>query len=548
MTCWIVRCPFPHAIFAWLLLMAGLAGCQPSGQFGAPRAADNPTFMPTAVAAAASPTPLPETGAAPLPTLPATSVFSAMQTPAPSTAVAESSIAAPFATAVVTVAPTRTPVPSRTPTATPTPAPQWVSTVAVPTPRPNSVDSHNVPIPTAVPTYELPAGTTNILLLGNDIPLSAGIANTDTILIASVNTRNKTAALLSLPRDLYVYIPGWRMANINQAMSRGSNAGYPTGPIGQLKDTILYNFGVPIHYTVQIDFAGFKQVVDALGGVDIAVGCSLTDWRLKSPDLDINVEENWEQFTLAQGMHHMDGDLALWYARSRITTSDFDRNRRQQQLLQALLNKGVDLNLIKDVPVLWTTYKETVRTDLDIGRILQLAAVAPGIRQNGIQHLHLRPDDMIVWRPPNFQQDVFLVNWETARDTVQRLFTLSSLNRANRVPIFVELINHTGNPDMALLAADNLAWQGFIPVIGDAGNNVQDQTEITYYASSFKGSYDWLLSWVLDQEQSNFLLNQDDDAYPYDYRVVLGADFNPCRRQQYAPRENLPLPTPVAVP
>lgn len=546
MTGCLLRRLFRYVVFCLLPLAAGAVSCQASGQFGAPPAASDPTVMPTAfVAAATSPTPQRETAPPGQTETPHTPTALFGETPA---AAATAAANMGSATATRPAAPTRTPIP---PTSTPTPAPQWPHTLAVPTPRPNAVDSRDLPIPTAVPTFELPAGTTNILLLGNDYPLSAGAANTDTILVASVNTRNKTAALLSLPRDLYVYIPGWRMANINQAMLHGSIAGYPTGPIGQLKDTILYNFGVPIHYTVQIDFAGFKQVVDALGGVDIAVGCSLTDWRLKSPELDINVEENWVRFTLAQGMHHMDGDLALWYARSRITTSDFDRNRRQQQLLQALLNKGVDLELIKDVPTLWATYQETVLTDLDIGRILQLAAAAPGIRQNGIQHLHLRPDDMIVWRPPEFQQDVFLVNWETAGNTVQRLFTLSSLNRANRVPIFVELINHTGNADMALLAADNLAWQGFIPIIGDAGSDVQDETEITYYASSFKGSYDWLLSWVLDQEQSSFLLNQDDDAYPYDYRVVLGADFNPCRRQQYAPRENLPLsitPTPVATP
>ena len=540
---WILRCLPHYVVLTLLLLVVGLAGCQTVAQIDAPPVATGPTVMPTImptafVAAAVSPTHLPGVTETPLSSV----------TPALSPTRPRATTTAQAATAAPSPAPTRTPIPSSTPT--PTAAPQWVSPLAVPTPRPDAVDSRDVPIPTAVPTYELPAGTTNILLLGTDIPLNAGTANTDTILIVSVNTRNKTATLLSLPRDLYVYIPGWRMANINQAMPRGDAIGYPTGPLGQLKDTILYNFGVPIHYTVEIDFAGFKQIVDALGGVEIAVGCSLTDWRLKSPDLDIHEEENWERFTLTPGIHQMDGDLALWYVRSRLTTSDFDRNRRQQQILRALLNKGIDLNLIKDVPTLWATYQQTVRTDLDIGRILQLATAAAGIRQNGIQHLHLRSQDMIQWRPPNFQQDVFLVNGEMAGDTVQRLFTPASLNRANRVPIYVELINHTDNPDMALLAADNLAWQGFAPIISPDQGEVQDQTEITYYGTSFKGSYDWLLSWVLDQPQSRFLLNQDDDAYAYNYRVVLGADFNPCRRQQYAPRENLtpPVPAPTSTP
>ena len=506
----------------WLFLLAAppLVACQSSRPMGAQRVAGVPTLVPTARAMTETPPPSPPFTMTPTPPL--------TVTPGPS------------GTPTRTAAPTRTPVPSPTPTETPTPVPPWLSTIAVDTPRPNATDSRELPIPTAVPTYELPDGAINILLLGNDTPLSSGASNTDTILIVSVNVRNKTAAMLSLPRDLYVYVPGWRMANINQALSHGDAVGYPTGAIGQVKDTILYNFGVPIHYYAQIDFAGFRQVVDALGGVDIAVGCSLTDWRLKSPDLNVNVEENWEMFTLEQGVYHMDGDLALWYARSRKTTSDFDRNRRQQQILHALLNKGVDLNLLEDIPALWETYRDSVRTDLDIGRILQFATIASSIRENGIEHLHLLPEDMIIWRPPTYQQDVFLVNWDTTQTVVQRLFTLSSLNRSNRVPVYVELLNHTGNPDMALLAADNLAWQGFIPIINPEEGSVDDYTEVTYYASSFKGSYDWLLSWVLDQESSTFLLNQDDDAYPYNYRVVLGADFNPCRRQQYAPRENLP--------
>ena len=131
------------------------------------------------------------------------------------------------------------------------------------------------------------------------------------------------------------------------------------------------------HYHAQVDFDGFKQIVDLLGGVSMAVSCPLEDWRLLSPELDPTLEENWGRFKLEAGMHQMDGDLALWYARSRLTTTDFDRGRRQQQLLQAMLNQSVDLGLVARAPELWSTFNEVVETNMDIGRCLLYTSPSP---------------------------------------------------------------------------------------------------------------------------------------------------------------------------
>ena len=133
----------------------------------------------------------------------------------------------------------------------------------------------------------------------------------------------------------------------------------------------------------------FQQGVDAMGGVEIAVSCRLRDWRLKSPELDIEDPDNWEMYTMEPGVYLMDGDTALWYARSRQSTSDFDRGRRQQQLLRGVLDQAVDLDLVTDFPAYYNTYKDSVDTDLDIGRMLQLAAAAPAVSENGVQHLYL---------------------------------------------------------------------------------------------------------------------------------------------------------------
>ncbi|MCI0728280.1 MAG: LCP family protein [Chloroflexi bacterium] len=441
--------------------------------------------------------------------------------------------------------PSDTPLPSATPTQTLTPSPSPTSRpqlvpslatfepeeLASTGPAPTAVTA----IPTAVPTFEVPLGTTNVLLLGSDTDLDQGVGRTDTMIIVAINRDGPTASMVSLPRDLYVYIPGWTMNRLNTALSRGAAAGYPGGAIAQLRDTILYNFGIPIHFYAQIDFEGFQQGVDLMDGVEVAVSCELRDWRLKSPDLDPNNEENWEIFTLEPGIHQMDGDLALWYARSRRTTSDFDRGRRQQQLLRAMLNQAVDLNLLAQIPDLYNTYQNTVKTDMDIGRILQLASLAPAIRENGVQNLYIVGNQIQSWTVPETGAAVQLPVWENMQQTFRRLFLPPALNRATRPPITVEIINATGDPNKSLLAADNLAWYGFEPIISTTEQATQSQTTIQYFAQNTKGSFDWLLSWVVAKRTADVQLVTD-TPYQYNYRVVLGTEYGPCRPQLFAPQ------------
>jgi LCP family protein required for cell wall assembly len=354
------------------------------------------------------------------------------------------------------------------------------------------------------------------------------------MIIVAIDTERQTASMVSLPRDLYVHIPGWKTNRLNTALSHGSSVGYPGGAIAQLEDTILFNFGVPIHFYAQVDFEGFKEAVDMTGGVDVPVSCKLRDWRLISPELDPNNEDNWEMYTLEPGIHHMDGDMALWYVRSRRSTSDFDRGRRQQQLLRLMLNQGVDIGLIPNLPEMWNTYKDTVNTDMDVGRMLQLAALAPGVRENGVQHLYLVGDQLQPYTVPESGARVQIPVWEKMQDTFRRLFLPPALNQATRPPIMVEVVNHSGNPDLALLAADNLEWYGFEPVITVPDGASGDPTAISYYAQNFKGSYDWLLSWIFDKHKSAIELVPD-TAYDYSYRITLGPDYDPCRPQLFAP-------------
>jgi hypothetical protein len=230
----------------------------------------------------------------------------------------------------------------------------------------------------------------------------------------------------------------------------------------------------------------------------------------------------------------MDGDLALWYARSRLTTSDFHRGRRQQQLLRAMLNQAVDLNLLSQAPELWNTYQDSVSTNIDIGRLLQFASLAPAIRENGVQNLYIVGNQLLPWREPATDSAVQLPVWENMQNTFARLFLPPTLNRATRPPITVEIINASGNPELALLAADNLAWYGFVPVINESEQSTESTTTMEYFAENLKGSFDWLLAWVFKKGASEIELVTDIE-HDYNYRVTLGADYDPCLNQLTAP-------------
>lgn len=435
------------------------------------------------------------------------------------------------------------PVPQDTPTAAPVlateePTPSTITSVAMqPSSTPPTI-AQGLPtpptaLPTAVATIAVPAAVTNIVLAGNDVPWPQG-GRTDALLVVSINRETKKVALVSLPRDMYVYIPGWTMNRINLALPHGHGADYPGGGGALLADTIEYNFGLSIDHYVRVGFDTFSQIVDTLDGVEVVVNCPITDWRLKSPDLDPSVEDNWERFTLEPGLHQMDGDLALWYVRSRQSTSDFDRGRRQQQLAHAILARGVNLGLVDDVPELWNTFHENIETDLSLPEIIALAALAPAVNENGVQHLLLPAEAFRAWRVPITGEAVQLPQWDAAEDTFQQLVQPPILNRGDRPPLTAEIV--TDDAILFRQAAENLNWHGIQAIHQVSQNNPPQETQISYHHPTLKGSFHWLVAWLFGLQPEEIVLKPDTGS-PYDYHIVLGRDFNPC-----LPNE-LPMPS-----
>jgi LCP family protein required for cell wall assembly len=295
-----------------------------------------------------------------------------------------------------------------------------------------------------------------------------------------------------------------------------------------LKDTILYNLGIEVDYFVRIGFDGFKRVIDALGGIELIVTCPLQDWRLISAELDPQVEENYEQFKLDVGIYDMDGDLALWYARSRITTNDADRARRQQQLLSAMLAGGVDAGMVSEIPELWSIFKEEVETDLDLGTILRLAPLAGDVRENGIRHLSLSQVLDQGALLPETNKWIALLRWDDAAPIMGQLMSTPVLGRSSRAPLVVDV--HATSYDEYRLAAENLSWWGFIPSFTHVETSKPANTTIEYHGNNFKGSFDHLMRWLFNDQP--ITLTPDPNASA-DYTVVLGSAFNTCRNPLY---------------
>ncbi len=482
----------------------------------------------------------------------ATNTATPTDTATPSLTPTDDATATPGPTATPSNTPTRTPRPTNTPRPTRTPSPTPSPTAdRQRVPALGSTDINiranaptpAVPVPTVMPTIAVPAKTTNILLLGNDsAEMGGGVTRTDSIIVVSINRDTGTASMVSLPRDLYVYAPSWTMNKINVIPSVLGVSG--------LKETILYNFGIPIHYYVRIDFEGFRAIIDALGGVEVPVTCALEDWILISPERDIYEEDNYEKYRVEPGIQSFDGHTALWYARSRITTSDFDRGRRQQQILRAVLTQMVDQNLLLKIPELWSVYNDVIDTDIDIGKVLQLAAAAPTVRENGIQSIYLAGDNTI---PKRIQADfgpttIQLPNPETVPNKFRALYRPPALSRGGGSTLSVEIINGTGNKELAELAAFHLGQYGFNPTIrGSTVKNIA-LTELEYHGQNFRGSFDWMITWIFDLKRPGdrgngayrgehaygIELDPDPDA-EYDYRLRLGEDFNPCLTELFPP-------------
>lgn len=393
------------------------------------------------------------------------------------------------------------------------------------------------PVPPAMPVVRLPEGTINIALLGVDKRPTRSFANTDVIIIASINPDAPSVVMLSIPRDTPAYIPGFGTSKINTAFSRG-------GP-DVFKQTILYNFGIQIDYFAMVNFEGVVYGVDTLGGVDIVATCPIYHvfprdpyymggtyvaqdyadtftgevWKrgTKAPTLEINIPK--------AGVYTLNGLQSLAYVRARygIPGGDVDRGRREQRLVRALFAKAKQINILPKIPALLDQYQKHIQTDMSLETILYFASIAHRFNNAIIRSRFLD------WGGANGAVGadglVALPSPADRQRYIQQVLSVA-LNQRPNDGIPIEVWNGTNDPGFGAAAADRLAELGFRIVDLRAADRLYDRTIIYDRTTSSKGSAVPLLLRTFNLKQSNVVADPNADGPRY--RIIVGPDFNTC--------------------
>ncbi len=426
------------------------------------------------------------------------------------------------------LSPTAVPSPTAGPTLTPTPASIGV---VVPAPFPTlspreyasaaAAISNALSIPTPVQPVPVAEEAINIVVLGSDRRPDWSSWRTDAIHVVSIQPSQGIVSVLSIPRDLYVYIPTFGMSRINFADYYGEAYNYEGGGPALVRDTLLYNLGIRMDRYVRTNFDGLIGIVDTLGGVDIPVHCRLSDYW---PYPDANGE--YPILTIEPGVHHMDGETALWYTRSRKTTSVFSRERRQQQVLQAIWRKIRSTRTLSQIPSLWEQGQQFVTTDIGLGELVALAPLAFNLQDHSVRFYNIGPDQVMPWTTPHGGA-VFLPRWENIEPILAEMMAPASEARLDRTYSVVEVWNGTLNQNWGLLAADRVYRAGFPVVIGQPDRRNYPQTQLIVYARQSKGTGVEYLQQMFGLSDSQVTYDAK-EASEYGFRLIIGADYQTC--------------------
>lgn len=314
-------------------------------------------------------------------------------------------------------------------------------------------------------------GVTNILLLGKGGANHDGGQLTDTILLARVRQSDKKVALISIPRDLLVQIPSDGKARINEAYADGwnneKNKDKKADAGAKLASQTVENVvGIPIHYYVTADFIGFKELVDKLGGVTVNVDQDINDPHYPKDTITANgsfqESTGYSPFYLKAGRQVLNGDTALKYARSRETTSDFDRAKRQQKLLLAIKEKTLSLGILAN-PVklsdILNTLGNHIKTNMNLAEIKGLVNLIQGIDQSQVINkvIDNSQDGLLISESDGFYHLVPKAgSFIEVQKLVKNIFETTTVETTE-----IQVLNGTGVNGLANQFAQDLKDKGF---------------------------------------------------------------------------------------
>jgi len=304
-------------------------------------------------------------------------------------------------------------------------------------------------------------GRLNILVMGLDRRAreGQGPARTDTMFVLTIDRGTKTAGILGIPRDLWVEIPTrdgstYYEERINAAFVTGETQDYSGGGPGLAARVVEHNLGIPIDNYLVVDFEGFVEIINDLGGIDIVVEEEIYDPFYSRTEL----LGDYYPLHFVPGEQHMDGKTALDYSRTRYGSSDLDRIHRQQQVIFAAINEAVDQGLvgIDSLVGLWRQYKDTIDTDINDIQAPGFASLAAQIDPADISALSLGAAT-VAWTTP-MGAEVLLIDNDLVQQLVGALFGDQALSEEAAL---VEVQNATAQDGLASRVVDYLDDFGF---------------------------------------------------------------------------------------
>ena len=356
-----------------------------------------------------------------------------------------------------------------------------------------------------------------------------GPSRTDTMMLLTMDPVSRTAGMLSIPRDLWVNIPGFDYGKINTAYFLGEAYKLPGGGPGLAVQTVEELFGVDINYYAQVDFSAFENFIDEIGGVKVDVPYEIT----------VDPIGPGNTVTLQPGLQTLDGPTALAYARNRDTIgSDFDRADRQQQVVLAIFDQITSLGtlpkLIANSPIIYNNLKNGIHTNLNLKDTISLAWTVAQIPRENIKRGLIGPNEVSMSMSPD-GMDILLPDMDAVRTIRDQVFATTSgvapaatvyvsnpeeLRQAENATVSV--LNATTTPGLASQTTNYLLDQGVN--VTDTGNasDKSDTTVIIDYTGK-----PYTVQYLVDllNIQPNSIYSRYDPNSKVDIAILLGTDW-----------------------
>ncbi len=375
------------------------------------------------------------------------------------------------------------------------------------------------------------SGRVTVLVMGLDYRdwEGEGPSRTDTMLLFTMDPSTHTAGVLSIPRDLWVSIPGFDYGKINTAYFLGEAYDVAGGGPGLAIDTVENLLDIQINYYAQVDFSAFERFIDEIDGVEVEVPY----------DMSVDPLGPHNTVSLDQGLQTLDGPTALAYARNRDTIGgDFDRAARQQQIILGIRDRILSLDmlptLITRAPQLYQAIASGVTANLTLGEIVNLALEAAQVPEENITQRVIGPEQVSFTYSPEgmdillpdldalllLRDDIFYSTAPIAPAATVTVGNLADLVQTEAATISV--LNATTTAGLASATTEYLRTEGLnVTITGNAEETTAVTTLIYYTGKPYTVQY---LIELLEINPSN-IYSRYDPYSPVDISIIIGADW-----------------------